>query len=126
MKKISGIILLFCFIFMISGCATIFKGAFRDVRFNSDPEGAQVYINGEFFGNTPVKIELKPKESYVIEFRKEGFEPVVHQLKIEIGVGWVVLDVVCGLVPVLVDALTGSWYEFEQRYVNAILKRQQP
>jgi hypothetical protein len=51
---------------MLSNCATIFKGEYRDVRINSEPDDTQVY------------------------------------------------------------ALTGAWYEFDQRYVNAILERQQP
>jgi hypothetical protein len=28
-------------------------------------------------------------------------------------------------VPVLVDGLTGSWYDFDQKNINALLERQQ-
>lgn len=126
MKKTVSIMVLITFVFMLSNCATIFKGEYRDVRINSEPDDTQVYINGEFQGRTPLKLELRPDEAYTIEFRREGYKTEVRQIKNKIGVGWIVLDVVFGLVPVLVDALTGAWYEFDQRYVNAILERQQP
>ena len=125
MKKAVSIMVLITFVFMLSNCATIFKGEYRDVRINSEPDNAQVYVNGEFQGRTPLKLELRPDESYTIEFRREGYNTQVRQIKNKIGVGWVVLDVICGIVPVLVDALTGAWYDFDQRYVNVILERQQ-
>jgi hypothetical protein len=65
-----------------------------------------------------------PENTYIIEFRGEGYEPVTRKLTNHIGIGWVILDVVTGLVPVLIDALTGSWYEFDQVYLNVILERQ--
>ena len=125
MKKTVSLIVLVTFVFMLSNCATIFKGEYRDVRINSEPDDTQVYVNGEFQGRTPLKLELRPNESYTIEFRRKGYKTEVRQIKNKIGVGWIVLDVVSGLIPVLVDALTGAWYEFEQRYVNVILERQQ-
>jgi len=126
MKKTVSIMVLITFVFMLSNCATIFKGEYRDVSINSEPNDTQVYINGEFQGRTPLKLELRPDESYTIEFRRQGYKTEVRQIQNKIGVGWIVLDVIFGLVPVLVDALTGAWYEFDQRYVNAILERQQP
>lgn len=125
MRKTVSLVILAAFILMLSNCATIFKGEYRDVRLHSEPEGAQVYVNGVFQGRTPVKLDLRPDQSYTIEFRRDGFKTEVRHIKNQIGWGWVVLDVICGVVPVLVDALTGAWYDLDQRYVNAILERQQ-
>lgn len=108
-----------------SGCATVFQGEHRDLNIASEPDGARIFINGVYHGRTPLKLELRPNQPYTIEFKKDGFETEVRRIKNEIGVGWIVLDVVCGVVPVLVDALTGAWYDLDQKYVNAILKRQQ-
>lgn len=125
MKKTVSIMVLITFVFMLSNCATIFKGEYRDVSINSEPNDTQVFVNGEFQGRTPLNLELRPDMSYTIEFRREGYKTEVRQIQNKIGVGWIVLDVIFGLVPVLVDALTGAWYEFDQQYVNAILERQQ-
>jgi len=40
-------------------------------------------------------------------------------------VGWIILDVLAGLVGVIVDAATGAWYSFDQKNVDAILIKQQ-
>ena len=125
MKKVISLSILIVFVFMLSNCATIFKGEYRNVRINSDPDGAKVYINGDYFGETPLKLELRPNQSYTVEFRREGYKTEVRQIQNRIGWGWVVLDVITGVVPVLIDALTGAWYDFDQKYVNAILERQQ-
>jgi hypothetical protein len=109
-----------------SSCATVLKGDMEGVRLNSEPPAARVYINGEYYGRTPLEIELKCYESYTIEFVKEGHERVVRRITNRIGAGYVVLDVVCGFVPVVIDALTGSWYKLNQHYVNVILEKQQP
>ena len=116
-----------CGLFLVftSGCATVFKGEHRAVKIGSEPDGAMVFINGEYSGRTPLKLELRPSRPYTIEFRKEGYESEVRRIKNEIGVGWVILDVVLGVVPVLVDGLTGSWYDFDQKNINALLERQQ-
>jgi hypothetical protein len=113
------------FLLFISGCATVFKGEYRSVKIKSEPDGAMVFVNGEFQGRTPVRLELRPSRPYTIEFKKEGYETEVRRIKNEIGVGWVILDVVLGVVPVLVDGLTGSWYNFDQKHVNVLLERQQ-
>jgi len=37
-----------------------------------------------------------------------------------------VLDVLGGLVPIIVDAATNSWYKLDQSNFNAVLASQQP
>lgn len=125
LKTLMTPLLLGALLLALSGCATVFRGEHRNLNIASEPDGALVFINGMYYGRTPLRLELRPNQPYTIEFRKEGFETEVRHIKNEIGVGWVVLDVVCGVIPVLVDALTGAWYDLDQKYVNAILKRQQ-
>lgn len=126
MKRLTAVLVLIPIIFSLGGCATIFKGTSSPLRLNSDPENAKVYINGEYVGRTPLKMHLQGNHTYTIEFHKEGFAPVVRQVHSRIGAGWIVVDIICGVVPVLVDAITGAWFHLEQQHVSAILKRQQP
>lgn len=126
MKKFASGILLLSFILLISSCATIFKGTSEEVRFSSDPSRAEVWINGIKRGETPFSLKLESKENYVIEMRKEGYESVTRNITNHIGAGWIVLDVIAGLVPVVVDAATGAWYSLDQNNVDAILRKQQP
>ena len=126
MKKVVSVFLLFSFIFLISSCATLFKGTTEEVNFNSDPQRAEVWVNGIKMGETPVALKLECKKTYTIEFKKEGFEPRTYTITNHVGAGWIILDVLAGLVGVIVDAATGAWYSLDQKNVNAVLKKQQP
>lgn len=129
MKKFHKIGLFFSFIaivvLILSGCATLFHGSTDGVNFSSDPQGAKVYVNGDLLGTTPFALNLKSNKTYTIEFKKDGYETKSVLLNSTVGGGWVVLDVVFGLVPVIVDAATGDWYSLDQDHVNAVLEEQQ-
>jgi len=113
-------------ILVMNGCATIFKGSTDTVNFSSDPSGAKVYVNGSLMGTVPLQLELKSSQTYTIEFRKEGYENKTVILNNSVGAGWIVLDILFGLVPIIVDAATGNWYSLDQAHVNAALEAQQP
>jgi len=125
MKKIAACTLVASLVLLLSGCATLFKGPNERVSLSSDPKGAEVFVNDEYRGDTPLRLKLESRRSYRIEFRKEGYRPKVVNISNHIGAGWIILDVITGLVPVLIDAVTGSWYGLDQTHVNAYLERQQ-
>ena len=109
---------------LILGCAAVFKGTSNNVDFSSEPGGAKVYVNGALMGTAPVNLKLESKKTYHIEFKKEGYETKTFTLTNHVGVGWIILDVIFGLVPVVIDAATGSWYVLDQDYVNAVLENE--
>jgi len=123
MRKIISVFILVSFIFVFSGCAVIFTGGRGTVNATSNPKGAEVFINGISYGKTPVKVKLKTKKEYEIIFKKAGYKPVTKRITNKVGAGWIILDVIMGLVPVIVDAATGAWYQFDQKTVNAMLER---
>lgn len=129
LKKIFSLSSVFIFgiitAILLASCATIFHGSTDTVSFSSDPSASKVYVNGNLLGTTPVQLQLKSKNSYTLEFKKEGFETKTIVLNNSVGAGWIVLDVVFGLVPIIVDAATGNWYGLDQDHVNAVLEQQQ-
>ncbi len=108
---------------ILNSCAAIFKGKNETVDFSSSPTKAKVYINGQLAGETPLQIRLDATETYNVSFKKEGYEERSIILTNSVGAGWVILDVIFGLLPVVVDAATGSWYSFEYDYYNAVLEQ---
>ena len=112
-------------IFIFNGCATIFHGSTDKIDFSSNPTGAKVYVNGQYMGTAPLQLKLESKHGYNIEFRKEGYESKTVVITNSVGAGWIVLDVLFGLVPVIVDAATGNWYSLDQEHVNGALEQQQ-
>lgn len=123
-KKLSGLTLFVLIAFTFSSCATLFKGSTDEVNFSSDPSGAKVYVNGSLMGTTPVQLELKSNKTYTIEFKKDGYETKTVILNNSVGAGWIILDVLGGLIPIIIDAATGNWYELDQDHLNAVLEQQ--
>jgi len=106
-------------------CATLFGKKSHALAVGSDPAGAEVYVNGFKMGNTPLELNLKADKGYTIEYRKEGYQSVTRIVNTKVGAGWIVLDVLGGLIPIVVDAATGNWNKLDQDTVNAVLEEQQ-
>ena len=73
-----------------------------------------MWIDGKMMGHTPYNLNLITKKTYIIEFKFNGQTRTVN-LNNHVGAGWVVLDVLAGLVPVIIDAVTGAWYGLDQK-----------
>lgn len=106
---------------LVIGCATLFNPKQADVNLSSEPQGAEVYVNGFNMGTTPVTLLLEKKKTHTIEFKKDGFETRVYVINNHVGIGYVVLDIVAGLVPIVVDAITGDWYQLNETDVRVVL-----
>ena len=121
MKKVLSIILMFA---IFTNCATIFKGSTEEVNFYSKPSGAEVYINGQYRGNTPLlNLKLKSNKDYFIEIKKDGFVTHSKTIHSELSFGYLVLDILfTGLLGVIVDASTGAWYTFDENDIGAVLQ----
>ena len=105
----------------LSGCALVFKGPNDRLNLSSSVPGAEVLVDGVSRGFTPLTLELKADRAYTLVFRKPGFADQKVVVQNRVGALWVVLDVVTGLVPLLVDAATGAWYEFDRDDVYVVL-----
>ncbi|HEX5385527.1 MAG TPA: PEGA domain-containing protein [Gemmatimonadales bacterium] len=99
----------FCTAVLMTGCASVIGSKQADFSFNSNPQQAQVLVDGNAMGETPLKVKLSNTKAHTITFRKEGYQDVSCQLEKGTDAGWVVLDVVSGLVPVIIDAATNNW-----------------
>ena len=104
-----------------SGCATLFAEDRRPVVMNSAPDGATVYVNGAQVGMTPITVDLDNSENHVIRFTQEGREDAFCRLNASVGTKWLILDVLFGLVPLVVDAVTGDWKELDDDACHGVL-----
>lgn len=119
--RIISIILLITTTIAFSSCATILAKKTETVSIASEPHGADVYVNGFKMGTTPIELNLKPDKTYMIEFKKDGFDTVTRIVNSDVVAGWIILDVFCGVLPILVDAVTGDWKSLDQELLNASL-----
>ena len=121
MKKIIVILLSVAFIFLSTSCATLFCGNTDEVVITTSPADALVSVNGIPRGYTPLTLELEKGESYSIRIEKEGYQDGYATISDKVGAGWVVLDVFTGLVPLIIDAVTGSWSGLEPDNISLAL-----
>ena len=56
----------------VAGCAAIFGSKQKDFSLSSAPQGADVYLNGNRLGTTPVKVKLSNLADHTFVFRREN------------------------------------------------------
>tara|TARA_B100001142_G_scaffold317569_1_gene358683 strand:+ start:637 stop:1005 length:369 start_codon:yes stop_codon:yes gene_type:complete len=122
MKKTIALLLIVVFTFQ--NCATLLAPKKSTIAVTSEPRGADVIVNGYKMGVTPVELSLDNDKDYTIEYRKEGYEKVVKMVGTKTSAGWIILDVLFGLVPVIVDAATGDWKKLDTDQVNVMLEKE--
>lgn len=106
------------------GCGTLFNKSTKPIGMVSTPEGAEVWINGQSRGTTPLTLDLNNHVGHTVTFKKEGHEDVTCQLTASVEALWIVLDLLGGgLVPIIVDASTGEWKSLSQESCNANLPK---
>ena len=102
-----------------AGCGAIFKGSSADVRLDASPSGVSVK-NGDTGASVglPTTLRVERKGHHVLVFEKDGYTPRKVELDRSLSAGILVLDILGGLIPVVVDAATGSWFNQTPRSVE--------
>lgn len=81
MKKDIGqavyLITLLCTVLLLGGCSAATHGPTQLVSVDSLPVGAEIYIDGELVGHTPLELELNRGSSHVVTLRWSGQEQSV-------------------------------------------------
>jgi len=125
MKTSLPVVLSMALVFL-SSCATIVNGSKQTVSFMSEPSRATITVGGEFTTQTPAALPLKRGKDYLVLVQKDGYDTktvtinssFVHWVQATLGNVW--NYILPGLV---VDAISGGAYEFDQPLVNVILTK---
>jgi hypothetical protein len=107
----------------LDGCATILRGTNHGVGISSQPPGAEVIIDNELYGITPVSAKLKRKDNHHIVIQMEGYEPYEIMLTRQTS-GWVFGNILFGpgvVIGIAVDAISGGMYTLSPDQVSADL-----
>ena len=118
-----GIALILGLVSVWTGCATILTGTGQGMSITSRPSGAEVLVDNESKGITPVSAKLRRKENHTVVIRLDGYEPYETVLTRQTS-GWVFGNILFGpgvVIGIAVDAISGGMYKFEPSSVNADL-----
>lgn len=100
---------------LLSGCATLFSGTDDEIRFQSEPSGAQVMIDGIVVGTTPttVSVDRPGLNDTDVTVQLEGYEPRTFELKKEFNTTSI-LNIFFwpGFV---IDAVTGALFTHDKK-----------
>ncbi len=99
------------------------NGTRQTVAIQSTPAGATVTAEpAGAAATTPGSLILERKNNYVLTFTADGYEPAEAHLRREMNTLMLVLDILAGMVGVVVDAVTGGWYQLEPESVSVTLR----
>jgi len=101
--------------------ATIFHGTTQNISINSDPDGAQVYVDGQIMGSTPVTLTLKKGKYKTITIRKRCYKPVTLSLQKNFD-PVALLNIFWDLSTT--DFLTGSLWEYSPNHYFIKLQKE--
>lgn len=99
-----------------AGCATIVHGPRQDIDVLSDPPGATIYVGEEAVGTTPTVVTLERDRRHVVRVEHPDYLPGTQLLTRGVST-WAVIGGIFTGPFLLVDGLTGSWYELRPRQV---------
>jgi hypothetical protein len=74
-------------------------------------------------GTTPVQVKLDNHKTHTFTYRLEGYKEASCTLTRGTGGGWVIADVLLGLVPVVIDAATNSWSQTKGSHCSGNMER---
>jgi len=103
------VFLLVFLVVTINGCATLFGDKEKNFSLKSEPPDADVYLDGNRLGTTPVTVRLSNHATHVFVFRRSGYREATCILSRSTDAGWVILDILGGIIPIGIDAATSDW-----------------
>jgi hypothetical protein len=104
------------------GCASIVKGTTQPIPVSSDPTGADVKLDGNRVGQTPMTVEVKRKSDHLLTIEKTGYLPESVAITRNIG-GAVFGNIIAGgLIGWGVDAISGAQYNLTPATINIALR----
>lgn len=110
----------------LSSCATIINQTKQSVAISSQPTNAEVTIDQQPAGHTPLVTRLKRKQNHIVTITLEGYQP--HETTITHGLsGWFFGNILFGgLIGVAIDAWSGGMYKLTPDQVQAVLAQTSP
>jgi hypothetical protein len=109
---------------LTTGCATVLHGSTQMVTFNSQPEGADIFVEGNLMGKTPATFNLKKNKYKTVEIKKDGYDRASVALSTSYDTV-ALLNIFWDLSTT--DLATGNAYEYEPNsYTVKLVKSEVP
>ena len=113
MKKVVLMMIVFT-AFVFTSCATILSGTSDEIRFTSDPKGADIMLDGVKLGKTPASVTIKRPGfgNKEITLKLDGYEDRTFMLQKEFNT--MALCNLAGWPGWVIDIITGSVMKYSK------------
>lgn len=109
-------------VFLAGGCASIVKGTTQAIPVATSPSGADVKLDGNKVGQTPLSVAVKRKGDHLMTIEKPGYQTESFAITRNIG-GAVFGNIIAGgLVGWGVDAISGAQWNLTPVTINVTMK----
>jgi hypothetical protein len=108
------------FLFLTS-CAGVIKGTDQTVTFTSEPTAANVLIDGQDRGKTPLTLKLKKNAYSSIMIKKDGYRTITRPLEKKYD-STALLNIIWD--SSTTDMISGAAYEYEPNSYHFELEKQ--
>ena len=119
-----AVVTLSCLSLLLVSCATIFTGTTQKVEFTSEPEGAEIVIDGIEMGVTPATVEVKKPammEDRRVTLKLDGYADRTFVLQKDFQMVSI-LNVFTGAVGFAIDIITGAIFSYSPETYNMKLE----
>jgi hypothetical protein len=107
---------------VVSGCATLVMGTTDNMSVHTNPSGAQVTVNGEVKGLSPVSFKVPSDKELNIQITKDGYQPQdVQSVPVDRG-GYELGSLALGLIPLIIDRADGAAMGHPNTNITVILE----
>jgi len=117
---------------LMTRCGAMFSGSTTAIPVKTNPEGAKVYLNGEYVGKSPQVLSVKSKEKHMVDVEADGYTRRTVTIEPEVNGGYIALDclllllfVIPGVIALVVDS-GGGWHEAKPDNLGIRLDRAAP
>ncbi len=123
-NKMKKLVLLSAALFLFGSCATILRGGKTNeiVRISGTPKDANVYVNNELVGKSPLNYEVKKRKEYTVRIEKEGYKDSNALIETKFNYLWSGISLVGNIltmeVGTLVDYKTGAVMDIKTNKIN--------
>jgi hypothetical protein len=118
------VVSLICTLLLTSGaCASLVVGSYQDIAIISYPPGASVFINGAFYGKTPLVAKLARAIDYGVMLKLKGYR-TANVLLTRRPTGWIFCNILLvNPFGAIADIQSGAAYTLAPGNINVTMTR---
>lgn len=109
---------------LLSSCASILQWSKQAVTIATEPPTGKIYVDDEYLGTGYICRKFKRSKSHSVVIKHDEYVTRYMTIENHLQPGWLIADLLFGVIPIVVDAGTGAWHAFDKdHYIIPLEKK---